>query len=267
MGQTEQDRAHPPSWPPLSPAMTAAAPPVPAVPDADPPEVGAPDERDREPAPEVTAPVRAPRSRLRFAVIGAVTVLLIVVAVLLVTPAHRPGRSATIAPPGTGTVPVPTPGGTDPTASGAPGSPGGHPAATGSTVPTATPTTGATATPSGAPPTTPGEPAPPPSDPLTATYAVTVHDGPNEGYRVDVQLTNQGSAAVTGWQLVFTLPPGETVTKADGAVVVQAGPLVTLTPKNPAQALHPGQKVPVRFEVKGSTAPPDGCTVNGQPCG
>ena len=50
-------------------------------------------------------------------------------------------------------------------------------------------------------------------------------------------------------------------------VCVQAGGVVTFTPKDPRQALRPAQKVPVKFEVKGDTAAPTGCAINGSPCG
>src|SRR5213079_1507475 len=107
VGQTGPDPGELPPWPPLSPAMAAAAvaatgtaDPPPAS--ADPPEVPGPDEPDDQPAALPGGPLaRAPRSRLRFAAIAAVTVLLVVSAVLLVTPAHRPGRTATLAPPAT----------------------------------------------------------------------------------------------------------------------------------------------------------------------
>jgi len=269
-----QTGAELPPWPPLSPAV--AAPAVATAhaedpPPADSPEVAAPDEGDGQPEPLPGVPVvRAPRSRLRFAAVAAVAVLLVVSAVLLITPAHRPGRTATLTPPGTAPVPAPaggTTGGPQPGTSGA-ASASGHPTPTaGASAPGATPPAGATPTGPGAPSTGPGAPEPPPADPVSATWSVTVHNGPDPGYRTDIVLTNQGATAVTGWQLVFALPSGETVTKADGAVYVQAGTLLTLTPKDPGQVLHAGQKITVRFEVKGSTAPPEGCTINGNPCG
>jgi Cellulose binding domain len=276
VGQTGPDRAQLPSWPPLSPAVAAATdtadPPPPAnPPPSDPPDSAVPPESAvADGAPGVLPdlpPARAPRSRLRFVAIGVVTVLLVVTAVLLITPAHRPGRTATIAPPAA--VPAPAPGGTVGAAQSAPvGGPGasGRPAAAGTTAAPRTQPGGPTPASPGAPSTGSGAPPPAPGA-VSATWLVTVHTGPDAGYRTDVVLTNHGDAAVTGWQLVFTLSPGETVAKADGAVYVQAGALVTLTPKDPNQILHPGQKIAVRFEVKGSTAPPSGCTVNGSPCG
>jgi hypothetical protein len=102
---------------------------------------------------------------------------------------------------------------------------------------------------------------------LSATYKVTVHSGPDAGYRTDVVIANGTSHSVAGFELIFTLPPGQTVTKVDGAVYVQAGTLVTIQPKNPAQILHPGQKVSLHFEVRGSVDGPTGCTISGSPCG
>jgi hypothetical protein len=97
--------------------------------------------------------------------------------------------------------------------------------------------------------------------------SIAVHGGADPGYQAIVVLTNQGGTPVAGWQLAVTLAPGETVAKVDGALFVQDGTSVTFTPKDPRQALRPGQKVPVKFEVKGDTAAPTGCTVNGSPCG
>jgi hypothetical protein len=102
---------------------------------------------------------------------------------------------------------------------------------------------------------------------LTATYKLTIHSGADSGYRADVVVTNSASLPVTGFELIFTLLPGQTVIKVDGAVYVQDGTVVTMQAKNMAQILRPGQKVAVHVEVRGSVDGPTGCTISGSPCG
>ena len=284
MGETGTDGEELPPWPPVSPAVTDLSeaepdseadtgelPLVPAAPEsavATAPPLDATLPPDATRPPDATPPER---NLTRLAILGGLTVLLIIAAMLIVTPAHRPARSAT--------DPVPAPAPAAPgTTAGGPGSStaGGGPSGSAGTTTAGARgagSAGAAGPSASAPSGVPGEPgqSPPPQTPppgaLAATMSIVVHAGGDSGYQANVVITNQSDAAVTGWQLVVALAAGETVSKVDGAVFTQDGTAVTFTPKDTRQALHPGQKIPVRFEVKGGTAAPTGCTVNGSPCG
>jgi hypothetical protein len=247
-------------------------PPEPAEPPkrAEPPEpAGRPE--PAEPGAEASTSRQPWLSNRRLAVLlGVLTVILVVGVVLLLIPMAGPHRSAMLPP-------VPTPAGTTYGAAGVPGGtgapapapvggPSGAAHAAGATGPTTIPG-GVPGGPSAAPGPS-GATSASPSGPLRATYTVIPVKGPGPvSYHVTATITNPGAAPVTGWLLVFTLPPGATAEHADGATAAQVGNVVTLSPKDPGRILKPGQNQSVKFDVSGAAAPPTGCTINGSPCG
>ena len=99
--------------------------------------------------------------------------------------------------------------------------------------------------------------------PLAASYQATASWG--TGYSGQYTISNPGSAAVTGWTLAFTLPPGTTLSSLwDGSYASGAG---QVTVKNDSwdATIGPGGTETVGFVAKG-TGQPGGCAVNGSPC-
>jgi hypothetical protein len=151
-----------------------------------------------------------------------------------------------------------TAGGTSPgvsgQASGAPVMPG----ATGSAAPVASVSPVASLTP---------EPT------AVALRAAYVAKGPSgllglSGYKAQVTITNPGSADVSGWQVIISLPDGTTASNSVGASVNQSGARVTFTPVDDTRTVPAGGQVVFTFEVGGLLAgQPTGCAIDGRPCG
>ena len=222
------------------------------------------------------------RHRLHLGVAAALTAIVLLAGLRLATAAHPIVGSATLPMPGT----------TQPAASGGPqssaangGLPGGADASVGgrtvkttngSAGPNGLPTPAGTAT--NASPGIPGipdpsvPPAPSPTRPaqpaLTASYLTTSRTGPGPiGYHVVVSISNPGNSPLTGWQVVFGLLPGQSVSKVAGVEYHQYDTQVTFTPKGATSTVNPGQTQSFKFDVAGSAEPPTGCTINGWPCG
>ncbi|UJW31369.1 glycoside hydrolase family 18 chitinase [Saccharothrix sp. AJ9571] len=70
--------------------------------------------------------------------------------------------------------------------------------------------------------------------PLTAAFSLTGTTG-------QYQVTNTGTAAVSGWTISFRLPAGVTATSGEHATVTQNGTEVTLTPAHYIGTLQPGK--------------------------
>jgi hypothetical protein len=102
--------------------------------------------------------------------------------------------------------------------------------------------------------------------PLEASYQVGTSWG--TGYSGQYTISNNGSAAVTGWTLSFTLPTGTTLTSLwDGSYTDNAGQ-VTVTNDSWDATLAPGAPATVGFETEssGPAGQPADCTINGASC-
>lgn len=113
-----------------------------------------------------------------------------------------------------------------------------------------------------------GTPAPPPAA-LTARYETVANTGllGLTGYRGQITVTNPGGRPANGWEIVLTLPGGETVTSASGATFQQVESTVTLWPDDTTSAVPAGASITFTFEVNGLLGgPPTACAVNAHPC-
>src|SRR5580692_7914298 len=102
--------------------------------------------------------------------------------------------------------------------------------------------------------------------PLTASYQAGTSWG--TGYSGQYTISNNGSTAVTGWTLSFTLPAGTNLTSLwDGAYTDNAGQ-VTVTNDSWDATLAPGGTATVGFESEssGPAGQPTDCTINGASC-
>jgi hypothetical protein len=112
---------------------------------------------------------------------------------------------------------------------------------------------------------TPG-PSPTPSGPaVTVSYSAVQHWF--GGFQGQFVITNHGSSAVTGWQMVITLSGDrvDTVWNADwqygrgGKVVLTAAPY--------DRVIEPGASQSVNVVAQGGTTEPTSCTFDGSACG
>jgi len=115
-----------------------------------------------------------------------------------------------------------------------------------------------TADPRPAPSPTPASPA------VTVSYSTAQRwDG---GFQGEFVITNHGSSAVTGWQLVVTLPGDrvDTVWNADWWYGSGGNVIMTAAPYD--QVIEPGAAQSVNFVAQGGTTEPASCTFDGSAC-
>jgi hypothetical protein len=102
--------------------------------------------------------------------------------------------------------------------------------------------------------------------PLTVSYQAGTSWG--SGYDGQYTITNQGTAAVSGWSLGFRLPGGTSVSSLwDGSYTDNAGQ-VTVTSLSWDNTIPAGESVAVGFVTTsaGQAGQPTGCTINGASC-
>jgi hypothetical protein len=129
-----------------------------------------------------------------------------------------------------------------------------------------------TPAPSPAPPPTTPAPTPSPTTPspsaaaspdVTVTYSTSPHH--RDGFFGHLTIENLGTAPVSGWQLVLTLP-GDDVDWVWNAQWQLSGDTLTLTPANSGDVIEPGSSVSVNFSASGDTTAPTSCMFNGAAC-
>ncbi len=99
---------------------------------------------------------------------------------------------------------------------------------------------------------------------MTVSYSVLRHW--HDGFLAELTIVNQGNSAVTGWQIMITLP-GDQVQTVWNANWQQAGwGSVIMTPTPGDQVIDPAATVSVNFAAQGNTTEPANCTFNGSPC-
>jgi hypothetical protein len=105
--------------------------------------------------------------------------------------------------------------------------------------------------------------------PLTARFTKGA-DGGLAAYPATVAVSNPGTAPVTGWTVVLTLPRSTlNVTDVSGATVTRDGAVWTFIPDSGAVQVAGGRSVTVSFRVSGAAlldATPTACTIDGRPC-
>jgi Cellulose binding domain len=109
-------------------------------------------------------------------------------------------------------------------------------------------------------------PSPAPASPaVTVSYSTAQRwDG---GFQGQFVITNHGSSAVTGWQIVITLSGDrvDTVWNADWQYGSGGSVILTAAPYD--QVIEPGASQSVNFVAQGGTTEPTSCTFDGSVCG
>jgi len=90
----------------------------------------------------------------------------------------------------------------------------------------------------------------------------------NSGLTEEITITNTGTAAVSGWSLVFTLPAGQTITSGWNASYSPTAGQVTARNVTHNQGIAPGASVSIGFQAShtGNTGEPTAFTLNGASC-
>jgi hypothetical protein len=117
-------------------------------------------------------------------------------------------------------------------------------------------------------PTADPTPAPSPtpaSSAVTVSYSIAKRWG--GGFQDQFVITNHGSSAVTGWQIVITLS-GDRVDRVWNADwQYGGGGSVILTAAPDDQVIEPGASQSVNLVAQGGTTEPTSCTFDGSACG
>jgi hypothetical protein len=145
--------------------------------------------------------------------------------------------------------------------------------------PGATPPTSATPVPSASSPTpaptaVPAGPTPQPATPAPsatpAGAAVTIsYSTPQRwdgGFQGEVLITNHGSSAVTGWQIVITLSGDQVDAVWNADWQHGSGGSVIMTAASHDQVIEPGASQSVNFVAQGGATNPTSCTFDGSAC-
>jgi acetylxylan esterase len=126
----------------------------------------------------------------------------------------------------------------------------------------------------GTPPTTTPPTSPPTTPPTTppagggACRVVDTISAWNTGLTANLSVTNTGTAPVTGWSLVFTLPAGQAITSGWNAVFAPASGQVSARNMDYNATIPPNGSVGIGFQAThtGNTGMPGSFTLNGNPC-
>ena len=90
----------------------------------------------------------------------------------------------------------------------------------------------------------------------------------NTGLTQNITITNTGSSTINGWQLVFTLAGGQTITNGWNAAYAPTSGQVTATNLSYHGTIAPGGSTSIGFQANhtGNTAAPASFTLNGVAC-
>jgi Cellulose binding domain len=108
-------------------------------------------------------------------------------------------------------------------------------------------------------------PSPTPSGPaVTVSYTALQHWG--GGFQGQFVITNHGSSAVTGWQMVITLSGDHVDTVWNANWQYGRGGSVLLTAAPYDRVIEPGASQSVNVVAQGGTTEPTSCTFDGSAC-
>lgn len=115
-------------------------------------------------------------------------------------------------------------------------------------------------------------PSPPASEPPQpggeACDATSTVNAWGDGLTANVTVTNTGGSAVNGWNLVFSLPVGQTITNGWNATYSPTSGRVTAANVGYNASLPPGASVSFGFQAThtGDSGPPTAYALNGSTC-
>ncbi|GAA1557258.1 hypothetical protein GCM10009827_092760 [Dactylosporangium maewongense] len=119
---------------------------------------------------------------------------------------------------------------------------------------------------------TPGSPSPSPSKSSPGgagtCRVVNAVSAWNTGLTNNITIANTGSTAINGWNLVFTLPAGQTITGGWSATYSPSSGTVTATNVSYNGTLAPGASATIGYQANhtGNAGAPTGFKLNGSTC-
>jgi hypothetical protein len=124
-----------------------------------------------------------------------------------------------------------------------------------SPVPTVTPPTPTVAA---SPTASSGQPA------ILVSYAVD--DQAGDSFEAEIDVTNDGSSSISGWQIVLALP-GDQVTELANATGYESNDILLLQPVSSRSAIAPGATLRVHLIARGTRTAPEVCAFDNVSCG
>ena len=119
-------------------------------------------------------------------------------------------------------------------------------------------TSGGEPTAAASPPASSGQEA------VTVSYAVDGQDG--GAFVAEVDVVNDGSTPISGWQIIVALPDDQIKDFTNAAGYVSHH-ILLLHPSSTSSAIPPGATLRVFFDALGTSTPPAVCSFNNITCG
>ncbi|MBS2965285.1 cellulose binding domain-containing protein, partial [Actinocrinis puniceicyclus] len=90
----------------------------------------------------------------------------------------------------------------------------------------------------------------------------------NTGLTENITITNNGTSAINGWQLAFTMPSGQSLVNAWNATISPSSGSVTATNMSYNASIPAGGTTSFGFQANhtGNASAPGGFTLNGTAC-
>ncbi len=101
--------------------------------------------------------------------------------------------------------------------------------------------------------------------PLVVRYRIDDHSG--NGFTAEVDITNNGSAAIATWDLVLALPGDQITSWWNSGRQAGTGLLLLTQPSGPGPVAGHGGVLRVYLNISGKRVTPAACSVNGIKCG
>jgi hypothetical protein len=99
---------------------------------------------------------------------------------------------------------------------------------------------------------------------VLVSYAVD--DQVGDSFEAEIDVTNDGSSSISGWQIVLALP-GDRVTELANATGYESNHILLLQPVSSGSAIAPGATLRVYLIAQGTRTAPEVCAFDNVSCG
>jgi hypothetical protein len=99
---------------------------------------------------------------------------------------------------------------------------------------------------------------------VTVSYAVDEQVG--DSFEAEIDVTNDGSSSIAGWQILVALPHDQ-ITEVANATGYVSNHILLLQPASSGSAIAPGATLRVYFDAQGTQTAPELCAFDNVTCG
>jgi hypothetical protein len=104
------------------------------------------------------------------------------------------------------------------------------------------------------------------SGPSAVLVSYAVDDQVGDSFEAEIDVTNDGSSSISGWQIVLALP-GDRVTELANATGYESNHILLLQPVSSWSAIAPGATLRVYLIAQGTRTAPEVCAFDNVSCG